>query len=71
MSIRQTTLIGSSLGPMTAQVMEFGYIYYTRNECPPVKQTSNPVKRVVGYPMNSVASIAALDIYCLVGHSLL
>lgn len=33
MSVRQAAFLGSPLGPVTVWLMEFGHVYYSKNEC--------------------------------------
>lgn len=41
--------MGSLKEPMTSLAMGFDHVYSIRHELPPVEQTSNPIRRVVGY----------------------
>lgn len=48
--------------------MSFDHVYSTRCELLPVEHASNPIKKVVGYPINCLATIAPVGAFCLAHH---
>lgn len=52
---------------MTSRALGFDHDCSIRHEFPPEEQTANPIERVVGYPINCLATIAAAGASCLGG----
>lgn len=43
---------------MSSPALSIGYVYGAKHEFTLVERTSNTIDRALGYPMNSLASIA-------------
>lgn len=52
---------------MTSLALGFHHVFSIIHEFPPEKQTSDPIEIVVGYPINCLATIAAMGASCLEG----